>query len=107
MPFKPFRLTFLILFLVLLFFQPSCYKNAKFQTSQDESHEIPPETAININLASAEQLEKLPQIGSEFARRIVEYREKHGKFRRPEHLILVRGMTDKKFRQIKHLVKTE
>jgi competence protein ComEA len=52
-------------------------------------------------------LEKLPKIGKGIARKIIEYREKHGKFRRAEHLILVRGMSDKKFREIQSLVKVE
>lgn len=65
------------------------------------------ENAININVASAEELEKLPQIGKKIAQRIVEYREKYGKFRRAENLILVRGMSDKKFRELQNLVKTE
>jgi competence ComEA-like helix-hairpin-helix protein len=65
------------------------------------------ENAININTASAEELAKLPQIGERFAKKIVEYRETYGPFRRPEHLMLVEGINDKKFRLIKDLVKTE
>lgn len=65
------------------------------------------ETAVNINTASAEELEKLPQIGKELARKIIEHREKYGAFRRAEDLILVRGMSDKKFREIRSLVKVE
>lgn len=62
------------------------------------------ENSININTASADELEKLPAIGEEFARRIIEHREKFGRFRRAEHLLLVKGMSDKKFRRIKNLV---
>jgi len=65
------------------------------------------ENAININTATAEELAKLPQIGERFAKKIVEYRETYGPFRRPEHLMLVEGINDKKFRFIKDLVKTE
>ena len=65
------------------------------------------EAAININTASAEDLEKLPNIGTALAQRIVEHREKYGKFRRPEHLILVQGISDKRFRQMQNLIKTE
>lgn len=62
---------------------------------------------ININTASAETLEKLPNIGAKTAREIVEHREKFGKFRKPEHLLLIRGVSDKKFREIENLVKAE
>lgn len=65
------------------------------------------ENAVDINAATAEELEKLPRIGSETARKIVEHREKYGKFRRAEHLILVKGISDKKFREIKNFVKIE
>ena len=65
------------------------------------------ETAININSASVEELEKLPHIGAETARKIVEYRAEFGKFRKPEHLMLVRGISDERFREIKNLIKTE
>ena len=65
------------------------------------------ETALNINTASAEELARLPQIGDHFAQKIIEYREAHGPFRRPEHLMLVEGISDKKFRLIRDQIKTE
>src|SRR5712692_5492617 len=61
-------------------------------------------TRININTAPAQELEKLPGIGRGFAQRIVEHREKYGPFRRPEHLIMVRGISDKRFRALRDLV---
>lgn len=65
------------------------------------------ETAVNINTASVEELEKLPNVGAKLARRIVEHRVKYGKFRRAEHLILVQGISDRRFRQMQNLIKTE
>jgi competence protein ComEA len=56
---------------------------------------------ININTASARKLEKLPGIGKGLAARIVEHREKYGLFRRPEHLIMVRGISDRRFRTLR------
>ena len=69
--------------------------------------ENPAPTRININTASAEELEKLPGIGRGFAARIVEHREKYGPFRRPEHLIMVRGLSDKRFRALRDLITVE
>ena len=63
--------------------------------------------AVNINNASISELETLPGIGEEFARRIIEHRGKNGKFQRVEGLILVRGMSDKRFRELRDLVKVE
>jgi competence ComEA-like helix-hairpin-helix protein len=62
---------------------------------------------ININTASAEELEKLPGIGKALAARIIEHREKYGPFRRPEHLIIVRGISDKRFRTLRNLITAE
>ena len=38
------------------------------------------------------------------AERIIEHREKFGPFRRPEHLIIVRGISDKRFRALQNLI---
>jgi len=62
---------------------------------------------ININTASATELEKLPGIGRALAERIVEHREKYGPFRRPEHLIIVRGISDQRFRALRDLITVE
>jgi competence protein ComEA len=62
---------------------------------------------ININTASADELEKLPGIGKGLAERIIEHREKFGPFRRPEHLIIVRGISDKRFRALQDLITVE
>ena len=69
-----------------------------------------PQTAvpvININTASLETLEKLPHIGEKTAREIIEHREKFGKFRKPEDLLLIRGISDVKFREMRSLIKAE
>ena len=44
---------------------------------------------VNINTASAEQLQTLPGIGAVLAQRIVDYREAHGLFDRIEDLTMV------------------
>jgi len=59
---------------------------------------------INLNTANAAELEKLPGIGKVIAERIVAHREQYGPFRRPEHLMMVRGISDNKFRQLRSLV---
>ena len=62
---------------------------------------------ININTASKKELETLPGIGNGLAERIVDHREKYGRFRRPEHLIIVRGISDKRFRVLRDLITVE
>ena len=62
---------------------------------------------ININTASAIELEKLPGIGKGLAARIIEHRETFGPFRKPEHLIIVRGISDKRFRALQEMITVE
>ena len=64
-------------------------------------------TRININTASARELENLPGIGRGLADRIIEHREKYGPFRRAEHLMMVRGISDARFRALQNLIKVE
>lgn len=66
-----------------------------------------PAAAININTANKTELERLPNIGETLARRIVEFREQNGPFRRPENLLLVDGISEKRFQEIRPLIKTE
>ncbi|MEP6900171.1 MAG: helix-hairpin-helix domain-containing protein [Actinomycetota bacterium] len=101
---------FFIKLLALLlgcFFFVSCNTKETQQNLTIENKVNVAEIALNINTASVEELEKLPNIGAKLAQKIVEYREKYGKFRRVEHLILVPGISDKRFRQIQNLIKTE
>lgn len=65
------------------------------------------DSAVNINTASAQELEKLPYVGEKIAQRIVEFRSKYGKFRKPEQLLLVDGVSDKHFREMRNLIKVE
>jgi competence ComEA-like helix-hairpin-helix protein len=62
---------------------------------------------ISINDASREELEKLPGIGPALAARIVEHRERYGRFRRAEHLLMVRGISERRFRQLRPYVTVE
>jgi competence ComEA-like helix-hairpin-helix protein len=62
---------------------------------------------ININTASAIELETLPGIGKGLAGRIIEHRETFGPFRKPEHLIIVRGISDKRFRAVQDMITVE
>lgn len=57
-----------------------------------------------MNTASSQELERLPGIGKVIAERIVAHREQYGPFRRAEHLMMVRGISDRKFRAIRSLI---
>jgi competence protein ComEA len=59
---------------------------------------------LNINTATAAQLEKLPGIGPRTAARIIEYRQKNGGFKKVEELMNVRGLAEKSFLRLKSQV---
>lgn len=59
---------------------------------------------INLNTATAADLETLPRIGPALAQNIVEYRNANGPFQRVEDIMLVSGIGPAIFDQIKDLV---
>ena len=63
------------------------------------------EERISINTASVEELQRVPGIGPALASRIVEHRRKHGPFKRPQDIVIVRGMSAKLYRRIAHLIR--
>jgi competence ComEA-like helix-hairpin-helix protein len=62
---------------------------------------------INISTASPVELEKLPGIGRGLSARIIAYRKEYGRFRRPEHLMMVRGISERRFRALRALITRE
>jgi competence protein ComEA len=51
-----------------------------------------PAGPVDVNAATAAELEQLPRVGPSLARRIVAYREEHGAFRSVDDLRHVRGI---------------
>ena len=50
---------------------------------------------VNLNTASVEELTQLKGIGTKYAERIVEFREKNGPFKKPEDLLQIKGIGPK------------
>jgi competence protein ComEA len=63
------------------------------------------EELININTAPVEELRRLPGVGPALASRIVEHRRRHGLYKRPQDVVIVRGMSAKLYRRIAHLIR--
>jgi competence ComEA-like helix-hairpin-helix protein len=65
-------------------------------TAATRGHEGATETSVggpvNINTAGVKELTALDGIGKKLAQKIVEYREAHGQFKKPEELRKVEGV---------------
>jgi competence protein ComEA len=59
---------------------------------------------ININTATAEQLEELPGIGPVLAQNIVDYRTEHGPFATVEDLLNVSGIGEARLEELRDMV---
>jgi len=62
---------------------------------------------VNLNTAAQEQLVAVKGIGKKTAEKIIEYRQKHGKFYSLEELKKVSGIADKKFKVIEQSLTIE
>ena len=65
----------------------------------------PSQGQVNINTASAEQLQRLPGIGPAMAARVIAFRQQSGGFKQLEDLQDVGGIGPKKYAKIAPLVK--
>lgn len=74
---------------------------ASLTFAQKEEKSSPP---LDLNSATVEQLEKLPEIGPITAKAIVRFREKSGPFRRVEDLLAIRGITKRRLEKLRPLV---
>ncbi len=66
--------------------------------------QAPAKGKININKATAAELETLPGIGPAYSQRIIQYREEKGGFRTAEDLLKVKGIGRAKMEELKDLV---
>ncbi|MBM3321999.1 ComEA family DNA-binding protein [candidate division WOR-3 bacterium] len=77
----------------------SVVQPAPDSAAQDTARQL-----LDLNRADAPELEALPGIGPELARRIVAYREQHGRFNSPDELRRVSGIGPKRLAALRDLV---
>lgn len=94
------RWLILLTLLLLAFSLSGCTKRTRTRFANAPAQPNQTSPRININTADDTALETLPGIGKGLAARIIEHREKYGPFRRPEHLIMVRGISERRFRSL-------
>ena len=56
---------------------------------------------VDLNRATVSELTRLPGVGEAIAKRIVDFREQHGPFKRVEDLMKVKGIGEKSLEKIR------
>jgi competence ComEA-like helix-hairpin-helix protein len=64
----------------------------------------PPARPIDLNTATATQLEELPGVGPATAKAILDFRAKSGPFHRVEDLLSVHGISQKRFEKLRRYI---
>jgi comEA protein len=89
------RLAFLFVLFSLLIFAAQSLAGKK---------KHPPVKPINLNTATAAQLQELPGVGPVTAKNIIEFRAKSGPFHRVEDLLAVHGISQNKLAKLRPYV---
>jgi competence protein ComEA len=59
---------------------------------------------VNLNTATAAELQALPGVGASTAKLIIEHRQKNGGFKKVEELMNIKGIGEKSFLKLKPMV---
>ncbi len=84
-------------------------RNANHTDVQHSQRPAPTESTgekLNINTATAAQLQNLPGIGPVLANRIVAFRQENGDFTTTEQLLLVKGVGEVLLDSLENLITT-
>jgi competence protein ComEA len=102
---SPHTFLFVLFSLLLTVFAgiPACTKRST-QVISSQTDATARVASININTASAAELEELPHVGPVLARKIIDHRNRYGAFRRAEHLLAVEGVSEKRYRELREFI---
>jgi competence ComEA-like helix-hairpin-helix protein len=98
---------FSVLFLLTFGLHLSCARHGARAVSPRKSEISTSTNAVNINTADANELQRIPGIGPVSAKKIVDHRDRYGPFRRPEEILIIDGISEKRFREFRGFILTE
>ena len=75
-----------------------------FASSVAVSQKKPPTKPIDLNSATAEQLQQLPGVGPTTAKAIIQFREKSGPLKHVEDLLAIHGISKARLEKLRPYV---
>jgi len=88
--------------------QNNIEKPSESEPKKQENLTMPSQSnIININTSSKRELDILYKVGPKTADKIIEYREKNGKFKTKEEIMNVKGIGEKIYEKIKDGISVE
>jgi len=93
--------TLLVLAMVFALTASGAYAQTRTVAAKASAKSAESAKAVNINQATVEQLTAINGIGPVMAKRIVEFREKNGAFKKVEDLLSVPGIGEKKLEKMR------
>ncbi len=72
---------------------------------REQENSVSDQGLLSINQASREELEQLPNIGPARAQAIIEFREAHGGFQKPEDLLNISGIGEKTLERLREHIR--
>ena len=78
-----------------------------FQNKQASNTKETTTVRLDLNLATLDDLVKLPRIGPVIAQRILDYRSEHGRFNEVKDLMNVSGIGEKTFARLSELIEVK
>lgn len=80
------------------------YTQKSFRINKQVEEETRSSGLVNINTATAEELQDLPDIGPATAEAIIAYRNKNGPFKNKKDIMNVTGIGEKTYNDIKSMI---
>ena len=96
---------FSVFFLLALTLHLGCSANdSQTSAKRNSPAESVSPKAVDINTADTNHLQNIPGIGPVLAKKIIDHRDRYGPFRRPEEILIIDGISEKRFREFRRFI---